>query len=615
MFAPGVSVCLGRGPESCVDARGLAAGQGRLGSLVSEWWSRGPRPTHFRGLAATVHALVRGKRFAGCDNCSIPQAHPSRRRCSRSEKSQEAFVEGLLAALGVRAGFFIEVGGHDGFSGSNTVFTEACKGWRGLLVEANPAAFAALRNARPHALALRAALCPQHGVVQFASSDRAADVTGGMTSVLGHFKGLGSQRKSRIGENGGVVAGKTYPVPCGPLRDYLALLRVKRVDVFWVDVEGAERAVLESVDFAAVSFGVVVVEMRFDDRAKNVALLRVMAAAGFELVRTLSVWPGRILDCVFLRAPHFAPVLPEAALRHLRTVGRNAATVRRDGALRPGRWSTTGYTVEPPAILTRCRVSVKWGFSDDNRGECLRIPPMHARHVADWVSAGQLYARASAASIWFVERAQHLMDEYVISDADAMQALLSGHAQVGDALRAPRAARPAAAAAAHGAPNASIWLKPMWLEAGEAEPYRGRGLSNQRFIRPINAPLTPQAWSLVQAERTRHGFTWEPLPEAAYLHTAAAFSEMRADMLGSGVGSARRRLATLKVTCHIKAELGRPDADGSFLFRPGAPDAQATGGAQHARDRPGPQGLRQHGRRGRRARSPAGRWAAASGGG
>ena len=55
-------------------------------------------------------------------------------------------------------------------------------------------------------------------------------------------------------------------------------------------VEGGERSVLHSIDWAAVSIGILVVEMRFNDARNNRAIFDMLRSAGFELVRSLGVW-------------------------------------------------------------------------------------------------------------------------------------------------------------------------------------------------------------------------------------------------------------------------------------------------------------------------------------
>src|SRR3712207_7179394 len=56
---------------------------------------------------------------------------------AKSQFGQDAFV---LAVLGERTGgYFVDVGAGDGVNPSNTHLLEAAFGWRGLLVEPNPA--------------------------------------------------------------------------------------------------------------------------------------------------------------------------------------------------------------------------------------------------------------------------------------------------------------------------------------------------------------------------------------------------------------------------------------------------------------------------------------------
>jgi len=81
----------------------------------------------------------------------------------------------LLALAGMpgAAGTFVELGAVDGLKYSNTLLLERCFGWRGLLVEGNPASYAALRrNVQRGARSARtraahSAVCAGRGVVNF----------------------------------------------------------------------------------------------------------------------------------------------------------------------------------------------------------------------------------------------------------------------------------------------------------------------------------------------------------------------------------------------------------------------------------------------------------------
>ncbi|XP_063844887.1 uncharacterized protein LOC135091309 [Scylla paramamosain] len=67
-------------------------------------------------------------------------------------------VEGLFGDE--RGGFFVEAGALDGESMSNTLWLERERGWTGLLVEADHAAFLALRDKRRRAWAANVCLAP-----------------------------------------------------------------------------------------------------------------------------------------------------------------------------------------------------------------------------------------------------------------------------------------------------------------------------------------------------------------------------------------------------------------------------------------------------------------------
>ena len=55
---------------------------------------------------------------------------------------------------------------------------------------------------------------------------------------------------------------------------------------------------------------------------------------------------------------------------------------------------------------------------------------MYQRHTTDWVCAGLFYMRSTHASSWFMKQVQRFMDDFTITDQDAIQGLLTGHTQV-----------------------------------------------------------------------------------------------------------------------------------------------------------------------------------------
>lgn len=308
-WAPSASLCGLLPSPACVAPSAVTP------TVANTWWERAPTMPLVRDRDA------RGRRFLA--NCSACAAHPGLKPCSRSVERQEAFVMALVEVLMPvpRPGFFIEVGAHNGMHQSNTMFAHGCKSWRGLLIEANPSAFEQLTARRVgNVVTWRTALCANHTTVHFVSrqgrrDDAKADEMGGVETVLDPLAYRATLTRQKLlprstnGSHPWLDAPKgvfhRYPVPCSPLGSMLRLLRATRVDVFWLDVEGSELPALQGFDFDAVSVGVLVVETRANDAHRNRAVRSLLRTNGFEVVRSLPVWGGRIYDTVYVRLEHF----------------------------------------------------------------------------------------------------------------------------------------------------------------------------------------------------------------------------------------------------------------------------------------------------------------------
>jgi len=147
-------------------------------------------------------------------------------------------------------GVFVEIGGYDGVTYSNTVLLEMALNWRGLLIEGHPKSFTRLQKTRPCQTTLHTAICEKskHMFIPFtiAESSSAGDPQT-MTDVF----------KERIHQN---QVNETVDVPCQPMSAILKVQKIKHVDVFFLDVEGAELNVLRTINFKAVEIDLFVIE-------------------------------------------------------------------------------------------------------------------------------------------------------------------------------------------------------------------------------------------------------------------------------------------------------------------------------------------------------------------
>lgn len=211
------------------------------------------------------------------------------------------------------------------------------------------------------------------------------------------------------------------------------------------------------------------------------------------------------------------------------------------------------------------------GFTDPvmNDYGCVGVSESYWRQVRDWVSAAQFYVRSTSASRWFVRETQKLMDKFGLTDADALQSLLTGHTQVADPKRV--GLEPGSVYNDSGADQ--VWLKPAWVEADD-EPLYYRALAFQRWIRPLNAPMDPMLYNENLKEMRQRGFIWEMLPEEEFVTASHTLLKNWSLRYGRSLGSIRvdgtrnGNVRSVQLNCQTKTFLSMPENKGSFLFRP-----------------------------------------------
>eukprot|EP00967_Tisochrysis_lutea_P066231 scaffold86246_cov33-Tisochrysis_lutea.AAC.1 len=199
------------------------------------------------------------------------------------------------------------------------------------------------------------------------------------------------------------------------------------------------------------------------------------------------------------------------------------------------------------------------GIYDDNV-HCPCSHPMYQRYTVDWVCAGLFYMRATNAGRWFMREAQKMMDEYTITDQDAIQAVLTGHTQVAipqEKKRSVNDTRPKAA---------SNWLKPLWLEGlGATE-----NLRNMRGSQPLNSPMKEAMWLRLQDKQKTKGFTWTTMPLERYGNGPMLVHHWESRFGRSYEGADATRAGpfrSIHANCNTKSWLAQ-DSGQSFLLHP-----------------------------------------------
>jgi FkbM family methyltransferase len=239
-----------------------------------------------------------------------------------SQFGQDAFLDRVVYR-GLRAGYFVDVGAHDGEQFSNSVFFERDRGWLGLCIEPNPAVFARLRQVR-RADCVQCCIAARHGSVDFLQVTGADEMLSGMVSTYAPERRerlLGSAASDRDSHR--VIA-----VPALPLRALLGPRNVREVHLLSIDIEGGEVEALQSLDFDRCFVHAVCIEN--NDRTNRTSD-RMLRDLGFVPLVRLAV------DTVYLnrRSPFLSRALRLRCLA-LRAAARIERKLRKLGLLRAG---------------------------------------------------------------------------------------------------------------------------------------------------------------------------------------------------------------------------------------------------------------------------------------
>lgn len=169
----------------------------------------------------------------------------------RGQKTSYAQAGEDLAVLEVfaneRNGVFVEAGGFDGVTYSNTCLLEREFGWTGLLVEPIPELAAKCREARPNSTTAEVALAAEEGTLTLTVAVEAPEYS----SVRG-----ADHMSLRVAA--GEV--RNITVPARRLDDVLADAGIDRVDFLSLDVEDAEWDALRGFDLERYGVRAVLLE-------------------------------------------------------------------------------------------------------------------------------------------------------------------------------------------------------------------------------------------------------------------------------------------------------------------------------------------------------------------
>jgi len=177
-----------------------------------------------------------------------------------SQKGQDKFLNECIFNH-KKTGFFVEIGAHDGVSFSNSYFFEKNLQWTGICVEPNPNVFNTLQTNRN-------CICEQICISDSHAKKPFLLCNGYMLEMYsGLLDTYDPRHLDRIYTEMNIFGGgkQIILIDCCTLKSLFEKHKVTHIDFLSIDIEGGEKTALQSIDFAAVTIDVIVVENNFNE--------------------------------------------------------------------------------------------------------------------------------------------------------------------------------------------------------------------------------------------------------------------------------------------------------------------------------------------------------------
>lgn len=173
-----------------------------------------------------------------------------------SQLGQDKFINEYFN--GAEGLVFLDLGAHDGVTGSNTYSLEKYKNWKGICVEAQPVQFDNLIKNR-QTICVHAAVMDFEGEVNFSYVEGYANMLSSITDEMD--KRHHERILKEIKRNGGAL--HNIKVPAKKVQTILDTYSLYEIDFCSIDTEGSELSVLRSIDFTRTKIKVFIIENNY----------------------------------------------------------------------------------------------------------------------------------------------------------------------------------------------------------------------------------------------------------------------------------------------------------------------------------------------------------------
>ena len=189
-----------------------------------------------------------------------------------SQQGEDVYIHKNFVNTYASDGVFVEIGGFDGVTYSNTKFFEDTLGFKGVLIEPTIQYKLMVRN-RPNCDNYNYAVAKTRGHIDFI----------GNGAVAGAIATLNPAIRTAYYPSGT----PTYKVEAMPFKNILNMSNIHYIDILSIDVEGAELTVLETFDFAIPVY-IIVIELHENEVQKCEMCRDILRENGFKLERRLT---------------------------------------------------------------------------------------------------------------------------------------------------------------------------------------------------------------------------------------------------------------------------------------------------------------------------------------
>ncbi|MEZ6136407.1 MAG: FkbM family methyltransferase [Pirellulaceae bacterium] len=188
-----------------------------------------------------------------------------------SQAGQDYYIDQQLMNE-KRDGIFVDIGGYNGYTGSNSFFFETFRGWSGLLIEPVGTVFDVAHR-------IRRCKCLNECISDSDGENEFLQITQGYTQMSGLRDCYAEQLLQHVRAHPDHAERSVF-VRTRPLAAILREHQYSQIDCLFLDVEGAETRVLSNFPFDEFQIAVCCIENNLGDADIG----RLMARNGFECV-------------------------------------------------------------------------------------------------------------------------------------------------------------------------------------------------------------------------------------------------------------------------------------------------------------------------------------------